>query len=383
MKKIIFIFFIITLFLQSFSKCPSCNNLMPLTQTMLSFAKTQRPKTSVVNTNINHRPPFNNSPAVASRPKDSGGQSGYGGHYKIKPPVKPVIKPKTKPNNNDKETFNASSNTPVFGSTDQGLLVTTTSSGNTIVIGTTTSAGKSTSTNGNFTNFALASYANNGTLNTSFGTNGITITDFLSVLTSGSIIGSINIPITFAVQTNGFIIIVGTSNANDSINSTNSLSSFALARYKTNGSLDTSFNKTGLVLTNFATGSTDVPVAMSLQSNNKILVAGNTTSVSSSSSFVIARYMPNGSLDTSFNGQGFNALNIGATLLGIPNEASNDILTSMTVLSNQKIVLCGYTNYLSPNYQFAVMRFMSNGVLDSSFGDKGIALTNINATLNP
>ncbi|MFN6475925.1 DUF4347 domain-containing protein, partial [Nostoc sp. DedQUE07] len=88
------------------------------------------------------------------------------------------------------------------------------------------------------------------------------------------------------IQDDGKILVAGVSNNN-----------FAVVRYNSNGSLDTNFDSDGKVTTDF--GNTDIAYSIALQDDGKILVAG-----ASSSNFAVVRYNSNGSLDTSFGTAG-------------------------------------------------------------------------------
>ena len=104
-------------------------------------------------------------------------------------------------------------------------------------------------------------------------------------------------------QPDGKIVAVGgvlRSTSGDS-----SFSDFALARYNPNGSLDTSFSGDGKQTTDFA-GSDDEATGVALQSDGKVVVVGRTgfgSPFGNSFDFAVARYNPNGSLDTSFSGR--------------------------------------------------------------------------------
>ncbi len=73
-------------------------------------------------------------------------------------------------------------------------------------------------------------------------------------------------------------------------------------RYNSDGSLDTSFDVDGIVTTDF--GGNDVARALAIQNDGKIVVAGYTSPDGSDAEFVLARYNANGSLDTSFDSDG-------------------------------------------------------------------------------
>ena len=101
-------------------------------------------------------------------------------------------------------------------------------------------------------------------------------------------------PHALAIQSDGKILVAGDSDAFGS-------DDFALARYNADGSLDTSFGPghTGLVTTDFGSGSGELANALAIQSDGKILVAG-ITDASGSGDFALARYNADGSLDASF-----------------------------------------------------------------------------------
>ena len=104
-----------------------------------------------------------------------------------------------------------------------------------------------------------------------------------------------------ALQGDGKIVVVGTS-------ATGSGGDFALARYNPNGSLDTSFSGDGKQTTDFG-GVGDGATGVALQADGKIVAVGS--SRSGGGDFALARYNPNGSLDTSFSGDGKQTTDFG------------------------------------------------------------------------
>src|SRR5262249_2643278 len=135
--------------------------------------------------------------------------------------------------------------------------------------------------------FVLARYNPDGSLDTSFGSGGEGSTSLPGTAGGGG--GSI------AVQTDGRIGALGTV-----LNTQNHIEDFALARYNTNGSLDTTFGSGGEVTTDFA-GIGQFGTSVALQSDGKIVAAGG-AGVSGSTGirgdFGLARYNTDGSLDT-------------------------------------------------------------------------------------
>jgi len=137
-------------------------------------------------------------------------------------------------------------------------------------------AGTTDSTNGQ--DFALARYNENGSLDTGFGTAGRVATDFGSRYDSA---------LALALQADGKIVAAGATSA--------AVTSFALARYNTNGSLDTGFGSGGKVTTAF-TDSHAGASAVKVQSDGKIVAAGDAQAAYSdrpplSSDFAVARYL--------------------------------------------------------------------------------------------
>jgi uncharacterized delta-60 repeat protein len=226
-----------------------------------------------------------------------------------------------------------------FGYDDQGTCVAALSNGRILVAGMTW--GNSFSAD-----FALAAYDANGILDTNFGTGGKVTTNF----------GGTDASYRMAVQSDGKILLVGQSDAD-----------IALARYNTDGSLDTSFSGDGKVTTDI--GNYDFGFDVTVQSDGKILVAGYAYAShdeifnrqddgsmilveSANTDFALVRYNADGSLDTSFGTGGKVTTDFGYT----------DFATGVAVLADGKIVVSG-----TSNGDFALARYNADGSLDTSF----------------
>jgi uncharacterized delta-60 repeat protein len=143
-------------------------------------------------------------------------------------------------------------------------------------------------------NFALARYLPNGSLDSSFGGDGIVTTavaasDNFDSLVSAAIDGSGRITAAGVAETGGFVL------------------DLALVRYNADGSLDASFGAGGKVTMNLGPGNTDdLPQELLLQENGKILVGGGVapTAVTIDGDAFLARFDPSGSLDRSFGAGG-------------------------------------------------------------------------------
>jgi uncharacterized delta-60 repeat protein len=182
-----------------------------------------------------------------------------------------------------------------------------------------------------------------GSLDTSFGTGGTT--------TASIGVGS-PAPRSLAIQPDGKMVVA--------FSDVLGMSGFILARFKTDGSLDTTFNSTGIVSTPVAATMSN---AVALQPDGKILVAGSSGS-GSNSLFALARYNMDGHLDTTFNSTG-----IVTTLIG-----ANSYANAIAIQPDGKIVVAG-SSYSSPIDSIALARYNANGSLDTSFNSSGIVTT--------
>lgn len=195
--------------------------------------------------------------------------------------------------------------------------------------------------------FTLIRYNSNGSLDNSFSGDGIATTDFnLRDDTAYSV----------ALQADGKILVAG-----DAID-VNGGNDFALVRYNSNGSLDTSFSYDGKVTTDLSYYG-DVASAVIVQADGKILVAGDYDSDSDENDntrFALVRYNTNGSLDTSFSYDGKVT-----TDFGYDDEAH-----SVTLQADGKILVAG-NSYIGGDKDFALVRYNTNGSLDTSFSDDG------------
>lgn len=200
---------------------------------------------------------------------------------------------------------------------------------------------------------AIPGTANPGTLDPTFDLDGRVTTDFGLRDSAGDVV----------IQSNGKIVAAGFGNGPGEFD-------FAVARYNSDGSLDTSFGGDGTVTTDFAT-SDDRGWGVALQSDGKIVVAGQTfvaRSVGGSDlDFALVRYNADGSLDTGFSGDGKVNVDLG----GSETDAALDV----AIQSDGKIVAAGYVRNLFPDplgpSDFAVARFNADGSTDMTFGVGG------------
>jgi uncharacterized delta-60 repeat protein len=208
-----------------------------------------------------------------------------------------------------------------------------------------------------------------GQLDPTFGNGGIAITDFgVQYQQDIAAVGGV------AIQTDGKIVVVGGVPANNG----KEFPSFAVARYKTNGSLDKTFGVGGIVITLSLYGNF---TAVAIQPDGKIVAGGGED---------VVRYNSDGSLDSTFGSGGIVSFGapfsisaialrtngtIAATagnrlfLLSPSGQGRNFTLpfstaSSVAALSNGKLLV----GTASPSFVF---RYTSSGQLDTTFAING------------
>jgi uncharacterized delta-60 repeat protein len=155
-----------------------------------------------------------------------------------------------------------------------------------------------------------------------------------------------------AVQADGKIVVAGSA-AYDTRDP-----KFALVRYKANGTIDTTFGGDGKVRTNFTPGE-DAIYGVAIQTDGKIVAAGDAGLRTGNSRFAVARYNANGTIDTTFGGDGKVTTNW---------TSGNDPVSSLVLQSNGKIVVAGGAGHNFRNPKLAVARYETDGDRDPAFG---------------
>lgn len=234
--------------------------------------------------------------------------------------------------------------TSFFGHGDDALAITIQPDGKIVA------AGKSF-TGPSEVDFALARYNSNGTLEATFGSGGKVHTDF----------GGYDLITAMAIQPDGKIVAGGNTYTEGAHND------FALARYNTDGSLDSGFGSGGKVVTDFFR-QPDFVAGLALQPDGKIVLAGDVSTFTSPSfdagGFGLARYNNDGSLDSTFGSSG-----------KVITEGELIAAHAVVIQPNGKIIAAGLAIRNRSNGDFALARYNSNGSLDSGFGSGGIVTT--------
>lgn len=184
----------------------------------------------------------------------------------------------------------------------------------------------------------IARFSADGSVDKSFGGKGY-------VLLKGKIANAL------MIQPDGKIIIGG---------NTGVMESCITARYLPDGSLDENYGVNGVVTTRLDHHTSYIN-ALALQSDGKIIAVG--TKDDDDGNMLAVRYLPDGSIDKSFGREGF----------ANPVFENGSEATSVLLQSDGKIILSGLSNFSN----FAMARLDSNGIVDSSFGENGLVVTEI------
>ncbi|MGZ4136650.1 MAG: hypothetical protein ACXVPX_03685 [Actinomycetota bacterium] len=182
-----------------------------------------------------------------------------------------------------------------------------------------------------------------GDLDTSFGRSGKVVTD---VTKRGDGVNAV------AITSTGRIVVAGTSKDG---------ARFAIAQYRTDGSLDRTFGDHGIVQTN-VTDANDVLHGVAVQPDGEIVVAGQ---AGTGPRFVVARYTADGVLDPTFGGDGMVSTSFEAK--------GGDAAVAVAVLPDGEILAAGVAHTNCSCERYAVARYDTDGRLDRTFGTDGKA----------
>lgn len=226
-----------------------------------------------------------------------------------------------------------------FGGNETAWGLAVQSDGKAVVAGTRFDPGPSD-------DFVLARYTSRGALDATFDGDGRVTTDF-----GGRSDGADDV----AIQADGKIVAAG-SGFPAQVRPLD----FALARYNRDGTLDSTFGDGGKVLTTFEPNSIDGANAVVIQPDGRIVAAGSTRT-GPTREFAVARYLPNGSLDASFDGDGL-----------VVTPIPSGVVFDLAVQPDGKLIAAGWSN--PGGFDIAMARYNPDGSLDTSFDGEGIVV---------
>jgi uncharacterized delta-60 repeat protein len=220
------------------------------------------------------------------------------------------------------------------------------------------------------TNFALARYDEDGTLDPSFGTGGRVTTDF-----AGYPPASPDVAYALLLQSDGKLVAAGVAHM-DSFDDTD----FALARYLEDGSLDLAFGTGGLVTTNF--GWTDGASALIEQPDGKLVATGSYRCSLHASCVGLARYLPGGGLDVTFGISGLVKTIVG-DCIDDDDYYRRSGASALLLQPDGKLIAAGRADQPACIVEntnrgvrdFALLRYLPDGTPDATFGTGGLVLT--------
>lgn len=201
--------------------------------------------------------------------------------------------------------------------------------------------------------FFTIRYLNDGTIDTSFGVNGIVKTNIVDA-------GGSDYSYGIAIDSQNRIIVVG-----NGIEFSGVSNYYAIVRYLEDGSLDLTFGVNGIKLlpplfTN------DSLTSVVIDSNDNIIVSGT---FETSTTIIIRLLETTGDFDLSF----------GTSELGYTILTPNSFYPKIKLDSQDRIILSG-TNFIDGKGNFLLARLTSNGILDSNFGIDGIIILDLEGT---
>jgi len=243
--------------------------------------------------------------------------------------------------------------TDFSGDDDSPAAVQIQSDGKILVAGTSAAPGDAS-----ISDFVIARYNADGSLDTSFGAGGLVVTDFTAGVAAGR---SADVARGLLLLSDGRFVVSGLSDAGGTG------TDFALARYTPTGALDTTFNATGTVLTDFG-GGDDAANAVTVEpSTGRLVVAGSAGSdpANATTTFALVRYNTDGMLDPTFGTGGKVTTAIGS---------EDDEAFAVGVGAKGLIIAAGATTGGGgTTSDFAAVRYTAKGVPDRLFGNRGVA----------
>ncbi len=222
--------------------------------------------------------------------------------------------------------------------------------------------------------FAVVRYNADGVVDSSFGKNGKIVTHLGHFITyiGSTYYGqySSESANNILIQTDGKIIVGGQSYSHtgcyDYYGYVYCNPVFAMTRYNTNGTTDSSFGKNGKVM-----DSTFIyyPSAMELQADNKIVVTG----ANWDERFLVERFTKDGSVDSSFGSNG----KVSTIFCNEDCQVNSDFLA---IQPDDKIVVAGGLQLFGVAWKFSVLRYQTDGSLDNTFNGNGMAIFHVDSS---
>ena len=206
-----------------------------------------------------------------------------------------------------------------------------------------------------FKGLSIARYLSDGSIDYDFGNMG------LIQKQTNTLEGELN---SIVIQKDDKIVAVGYS-----ISSNTNNENLTLVRFTINGKLDKSFGESGLIVTEIS-NQKEIGESVAIQPDGKIVCVGTTQHDPNFDIFLV-RYDEYGQLDPYFGLGGIVITNI---------NSGHDIGKSLAIQNDGKIIVAGFS-YSVDNFYMTLLRYDSDGQLDSTFAKGGIAITDIKSSI--
>lgn len=240
--------------------------------------------------------------------------------------------------------------TDFFGGTDIGRAVVLQPDGKIIVAGSDYVGGSEP------IDFGLVRYNPDGSVDTSFGVGGKVTTDFFQ---------RNDFPMVAALDSAGKILVAGGASFDSSTRS------LAIARYNADGSLDPTFGTGGKVTVSFS-GAVTIVNALAIQSDGRVLLVASSGLSLLASHIALARLTTDGSLDSTFGN--------GGKVTGPDVGGGVNFANGVALQPGGKIVVSGYTGPNTTSADFMLVRYNSDGSVDTTFGTGGFVSTDFSGS---
>ncbi|HYV36468.1 MAG TPA: hypothetical protein VE988_12225 [Gemmataceae bacterium] len=197
--------------------------------------------------------------------------------------------------------------------------------------------------------FFVGRFNSDGTVDTSFGNGGMTITPF----------GVNDTVSAMTVLPEGQIVVAGASDLR-----------FAAARYNADGGLDQTFGNGGKVITTVGQAHSDIVNGLAVQNDGKVILAGS--SIDQSFGITLVRYNDDGTLDPSFGAGGIvetNVLHCSSSATDIAIDSAGNLLVAGWYYGDFSVI----PDPMSTAWPQGslLQRYTPNGQLDATFGNNG------------
>lgn len=204
--------------------------------------------------------------------------------------------------------------------------------------------------------FAVARFNADGTLDNTFGTNGLVVTDMGSDDEIASAV---------ALQGNGKIVVIG--NRDTTFSGVFTTSNYEIIRYNTNGSIDNTFGTNGKIIGVSVDYISSTANNIAIKDDDRIIVVGTYGFYIDTTSIILRGFTADGNFDNTF---GTNGISI------IKNNSKGNDGNSIILKSDGSFFVVGSARN-SNSEGISISKYTTAGILDSTFAQNGFEISNL------